>query len=66
MPVLIAYNKKKHNNTLDIGKKQVILVHMCFSDKCETIERWRFLKHYKKYFLGEENQLAPPTLHIMH
>ena len=39
MPVLIAYNKKKHNNTLDIGKKQVILVHMCFSDKCETIER---------------------------
>ena len=35
MPALIAYNRKKAQKiTLDIGSKQVILAHKCFSDKC--------------------------------
>ena len=50
---LIAYSRKKaQQNTLNVGTKQVILAHNCFS---EIIERWAFLKHCKKYFLEEEN-----------
>ena len=34
MPALIAYERKSTKNTLDVGSKQVILAHKCFSDNC--------------------------------
>ena len=34
LPALIAYNKKAQKIDNDIGSKQVILAHKCFSGKC--------------------------------